>query len=183
MKILIAEDDKVLAEVLKEEFKDEGFAVTMAENGKEAMNALKSKANRPDLMLLDLLMPVMDGFAVLKEISEDQISNLKDIPVIVLSNLGQDEEIKRAFQLGASDYFVKSQHPVAEVVEKVKTFLEKPKDVSYKEELPSEVKRSSVKESVDETTAEEEEEAPIKKEIVKEKAPEKVRKLKVKLED
>lgn len=126
MKILIAEDEKVLAQVLKEEFEAEGITVLTAENGKAALEIMKSKKDRPNVVLLDLLMPVMDGFAVLEEVSNNKIDNLKDIPVIVLSNLGQDEEIKRALGLGAADYFVKAQHPILEVVEKVKSFLEKP---------------------------------------------------------
>ncbi len=123
MTILIAEDEKVLAEVLKEEFEVEGFRVLLAENGDETMRLLKSFP-KPNILLLDLLMPKKDGFAVLEEIGADQTHNLKTIPVIVLSNLGQDEDIKKAFRLGATDYFVKAQHPIAEVVEKVKKILE-----------------------------------------------------------
>jgi len=126
MKILIAEDEKILAQVLKEEFEAEGFKVFSAETGKETLEIMRSRANRPDAVLLDLVMPVMDGFMVLEEVAKDKVSNLKNIPVIVLSNLGQDEEIKKALQLGAVDYFVKSQHPILEVIEKVKAFLEKP---------------------------------------------------------
>ncbi|MDD5431296.1 MAG: response regulator [Candidatus Pacebacteria bacterium] len=124
MTILIAEDEKVLAEVLKEEFEVEGFNVSTVGNGNDALKALKS-SSRPDVLILDLLMPEKDGFAVLEEINEDQAHNLKTIPVIVLSNLGQDEDIKKALSLGATDYFVKAQHPIAEVVEKVKKILEK----------------------------------------------------------
>jgi len=125
VKILIAEDEKILAEVLKEEFKAVGFKVFSAETGKDALEIMRSKTNRPDAVLLDLLMPVMDGFTVLEKVAKDKVYGLKDIPIIVLSNLGQDAEIKRALQLGAADYFVKSQHPLLEVVEKVKEFLEK----------------------------------------------------------
>ncbi len=71
----------------------------------------------PDLILLDLVLPKKSGFDVLTELKADP--ELKNIPVIVSSNLGQDEEIKRALQLGAMDYLVKSQHPINEVVEKV----------------------------------------------------------------
>jgi DNA-binding response OmpR family regulator len=129
MNILIAEDEKLLSKVLKEEFEEAGFDVSVSSNGSDALKELKS-GSEIDLVLLDLLMPVMDGFQVLEEIQKDQILN--SIPVIVLSNLGQDEEIKRAIKLGAADYFVKSQHPISEVVEKVKIFLEKPKKVSPK---------------------------------------------------
>ena len=130
MNILIVEDEKLLSKVLKEEFEEAGFDVIATLNGSDALKELKSGSEDIDLVLLDLLMPVMDGFEVLEEMHKDQI--LSSVPVIVLSNLGQDEEIKRAIKLGASDYFVKSQHPISEVVEKVKAFLEKPKKVSSK---------------------------------------------------
>ena len=132
MKILIAEDEKILARVLKDEFESEGINVVLAETGKAALKIMKSKANRPDLVLLDLLMPVMDGFAVLEEASKDKTNNLRDIPIVVLSNLGQDQEIKRAMNLGAIDYFVKAQHPILEVVERVKEYLEKSKNIATK---------------------------------------------------
>lgn len=132
MNILIVEDERLLSKVLKEEFEEAGFKVIQSFNGLDALKDLKAKSKDIDLVLLDLLMPVVDGFQVLEEMQKDQVYNLSSIPVIVLSNLGQDEEIKRAFKSGASDYFVKSQHPISEVVEKVKKFLEKPKEVSMK---------------------------------------------------
>lgn len=125
MTILVAEDEIILQKVLKEEFESEDFKVVAVSNGKEALEAMKSKSSRPDIVLLDLLMPVMDGFEFLDEVKKDKVNNLSAIPVIVLSNLGQDEEIKNALKLGASDYFVKSQHPISEVIEKVKNFLDK----------------------------------------------------------
>jgi len=162
--ILIAEDEKLLAKVLKEEFEDAGFDVISAFNGLDALKELKAKSKDIDLVILDLLMPVIDGFQVLEEMRKDQTHNLNSIPVIVLSNLGQDDEIKRAFQSGAVDYFVKSQHPISEVVEKVKHFLEKPKKVSLK-------KHEAEVENVGE------------EEIEEDKEELKVRKLKVKSED
>jgi len=128
MNILIAEDEKLLSKALKEEFEEAGFGVITASNGEDALKELRSGSKGIDLLLLDLLMPVVDGFQVLEEMQKDQI--LSSVSVIVLSNLGQDEEIKRAIKLGAADYFVKSQHPISEVVEKVKNFLEKPKTIS-----------------------------------------------------
>lgn len=129
MNILIAEDEKLLSKALKEEFEEAGFDIIMASNGEDALKELRS-GKGIDLLLLDLLMPVVDGFQVLEEMQKDQM--LSSVPVIVLSNLGQDEEIKRAIKLGAADYFVKSQHPISEVVEKVKNFSEKPKPVYSK---------------------------------------------------
>ena len=119
MKILIVEDEKALSEVLSDEFESHDFKVEVAEDGEEALEKVKSFG--PDLILLDLLLPKKDGFEVLETIKADQ--KLKAIPVIILSNLGQDEEIKRGLLLGAKDYFVKTQHPLKEVVEKVKHYL------------------------------------------------------------
>lgn len=141
MKILIAEDDEILGRVLKEEFEAEGYNVILVVNGSDVIKELKKDGLKDiDLVLLDLLMPVVDGFQVLEELQKNQA--LGSVSVIVLSNLGQDEEIKRAIKLGAMDYFVKSQHPISEVVEKVKNFLEKPKTVSLKSESASKKKKS-----------------------------------------
>ncbi len=132
MKILIAEDEQILANVLKDELDEVGFETFIAANGLKALKVMKTKSTRPNLLLLDILMPVMDGFQVLEEMKKDSVDNLSEIPVIVLSNLGQDDEIKKAIQLGAADYFVKSQHPISEVVEKVQGFLEKSGSVASK---------------------------------------------------
>lgn len=117
-KILIAEDEDILLNVLKDRFEVEGWKVTVAKNGVEAMEFInKSKF---DLVLLDLLMPKKDGFEVLKEVKDNP--ELKNLPIIVLSNLGGNEDIKKALALGANDYFVKTQHPMSEIVEKVKKY-------------------------------------------------------------
>ena len=116
--ILIAEDEDILVNVLKDRFEAEGWSVTVAKDGVEAMEAIgKSKF---DLILLDLLMPQKDGFEVLKEVKGNP--ELKNLPIIVLSNLGGDEDIKKAMALGADDYFVKTQHPMSEIVEKAKKY-------------------------------------------------------------
>ena len=118
--ILVVEDEGFLVRALKDNLETEGCSVGMATNGDEAMKRIKEK--RPDLILLDLLMPKRDGFYVLEEVKKNL--ELKLIPIIVLSNLGGDAEIKRALEMGADDYFVKSQHPIQEVIEKVKDYLE-----------------------------------------------------------
>ncbi len=118
-KILVAEDEEVLLNVLKDRFEVEGWEVTTAKDGVEAMEAInKSKF---DLVLLDLLMPKKDGFEVLEEVKNNP--ELKNIPIIVLSNLGGDDDIKKALALGAKDYFVKTQHPMSEIVEKAKKYV------------------------------------------------------------
>ena len=120
-KILIAEDEDVLLKVLKDRFEEAGWHVTGVSNGKSAVEKL-NKAGRDgyDVLILDLLMPEMSGFEVLEEIKKN--AELVDLPIIVLSNLGGDDDIKKAMKLGADDYFVKSQHPMSEIVEKVEKF-------------------------------------------------------------
>lgn len=119
-KILIAEDEEILLNVLKDRFEVEGWEVAIAIDGEETMEAIKKSL--PDLVLLDLVMPKKDGFEVLKEVRSNP--EFKNLPIIiVLSNLGSDEDIKKALALGANDYFVKTQHPMSEIVEKVKKYI------------------------------------------------------------
>ncbi|OGZ73788.1 MAG: hypothetical protein A2908_02065 [Candidatus Staskawiczbacteria bacterium RIFCSPLOWO2_01_FULL_38_12b] len=115
MKILIVEDEDVLSSVLAEKFKNEGYEVMVANNGDDAKP--KAIKFRPDAILLDLVIPKKTGLEILKDFKSD--TELKLIPVIVLSNLEGDEIIKKVLALGAVDYFVKTQHPMAEIVEKV----------------------------------------------------------------
>lgn len=117
--ILIVEDEDFLSLALKDNLEAEGFIIDVATNGEEALKHIRS--DRPDIILLDLLMPKRDGLYVLTEVKKNP--EWKLIPVIVLSNLGNDTEIKRALAEGANDYFVKSQHPIEEVIEKVKEYL------------------------------------------------------------
>lgn len=121
MKIVIAEDDKFILRALVDKFKREGYEVTDATNGEEAIE--KINLVKPNIVLLDLIMPKKNGFDVLADIKLND--DLKDIPVIVLSNLGQDSDIKKAKELGAVDFYVKSNSPIAGVVEKVKHFIAK----------------------------------------------------------
>ena len=118
--ILIVEDEEFLIRALKDNLEAEGWSVDTAFNGDEAMEVIRKK--RPDLILLDLLMPKRDGFYVIEEVKKNPEWRL--IPIVVLSNLGGDAEIKKALEMGADDYFVKSQHPIEEVIEKVKEYLE-----------------------------------------------------------
>lgn len=117
--ILIAEDEEAYSRVLKYKLEEEGFTVQTAINGAEALKAAQNK--KPDILLLDLIMPVMNGFEVLEKWSADAV--LKKIPVIVLSNLGQEEDMQRTKKLGAKDYFVKSDMNLTDVVEKIKGAL------------------------------------------------------------
>lgn len=118
-KILIVEDDKFLRELIAKKLSEEGFIVEEASDGEEGIR--KIKEGRPDLILLDLILPSIDGFEVLEKIKEDL--ETKPIPVIILSNLGQKEDIERGLKLGAFDYLVKAHFTPGEVIEKVRNAL------------------------------------------------------------
>lgn len=118
--VLVVEDEDFLVRALKDNLTSEGYSVAVATDGEQVFDELKKKT--PSLILLDLLLPKKNGFDVLKEIRQSPEWQL--IPVVILSNLGEDSEIKRALELGANDYFVKSQHPIQEVIEKVREYLE-----------------------------------------------------------
>ncbi len=118
--VLIIEDEDFLIQALKDNLTAEGYMIDVAKSGDEALEKIGKK--KPNLVLLDILMPKKDGFFVLEEIKKNP--EWKLIPVIVLSNLGEDKTIKQALQMGASDYFVKSQHPIEEIIEKVKDYFE-----------------------------------------------------------
>jgi DNA-binding response OmpR family regulator len=119
MKILIAEDEESLAKVFREKFEREKFAVKFVSSGDLVMPA--AKEFMPDIILLDIIMPKKTGLVVLKELKAE--SDVKHIPVIMISNLDGDEQIKESIKLGAIDYLVKSQHPINELVEKVNNAL------------------------------------------------------------
>jgi len=118
-KILIAEDDRAIAKALNLKLTHEGFNITIASNGIEACDFLTKE--KFDLLILDLMMPEVDGFEVLEKIKSKNII----IPVIIVSNLSQDEDVKRAKELGAVHFFVKSETPLLEVVDKIKQYLNK----------------------------------------------------------
>ena len=117
LKILIAEDERAIAGALNLKLNHVGFDSSVAFNGREAMDNLQKE--KYDLLILDLIMPQLDGFGVLAEIKEKGIK----IPVIVASNLSQTEDINKAKELGAVDFFIKSDTPVAEIVEKIKKYF------------------------------------------------------------
>lgn len=113
-KILIVEDERPLAHALDLKFTHEGFQTEVADDGAAALEAVKSE--KYDIVLLDLIMPRMDGFTFLEEIQKHKIKT----KVIILTNLGQDEDRKRAIALGALAYYVKANTPITEIVNKVK---------------------------------------------------------------
>lgn len=123
MQVLIVEDEEVLAKVFKEKLEKSGYDIKIASDGETALTMAASL--KPDVIVLDLLLPKKNGFEVLEALKKDQA--LKMIPVVVVSNLGEDNDIKRSLSLGAADYYVKSEHPINEIVEKIKNVLVKAK--------------------------------------------------------
>jgi len=119
-KILLAEDEELLIDVLQRKLTQEGYELKVAKNGKEALEILKG-GEKFDLILLDIIMPEMSGFEVMEEMQKEE--NLKKIPVIVISNSGQPVELTRAKNLGAKDWIIKTEFEPKEVLEKVKTYL------------------------------------------------------------
>lgn len=120
-KILIIEDDRFIAKMYQTKLSLEGYAVETAENGTQGVEKIKSFS--PDLVLLDIIMPEMDGFGVLEAIRDDDTIN--STPVVVMSNLAQEDHLKRAKALGAKDYIIKSQLTPMDVVKKIKDVLAK----------------------------------------------------------
>lgn len=114
--IIIAEDDKFLASIYKTRLAEEKWDVLVVENGEEALEAVR--ARRPNVLLLDIIMPVKDGFEVLTEIKKDKA--LKGIKIIVLTNLGQEEDKRRALEMGARAFVTKAQTSLSEMMEKIK---------------------------------------------------------------
>lgn len=117
--ILIIEDDKFLRDLIARKLTEEGFEISEAVNGEEGIK--KIKEGKPDLVLLDLILPGIDGFEVLRKIKEEP--QLARIPVIILSNLGQKEDVEKGMKLGASDYLIKAHFTPAEIIQKIKTAL------------------------------------------------------------
>lgn len=118
-KILIAEDEVALQDALQKVFTTEGYVVEQAFDGEEAI--AKAKSGKPDIMLLDLVMPKKHGFEVLQEVKADE--ELKRIPVLVLTNLEESEDVMKAIELGARGYLIKANYALKEVLLKVKEVL------------------------------------------------------------
>ncbi|MCL4386888.1 MAG: response regulator [Patescibacteria group bacterium] len=120
-KILIIEDDRFISKMYQLKLSLDGYSVQVAENGKLGLEL--SKSFLPDIILLDILMPEMDGFEVLKNLKAT--ANTKDIPVLIMSNLGQEDHIQKGKEMGAVGYIVKTQYTPAKIVEIIKEVLAK----------------------------------------------------------
>ena len=117
--ILVVEDDKFLRELIVQKLIKEGYEVVEATDGEQGIKKIKEE--KPDLVLLDLILPGIDGFEVLSKMKEDP--GISSTPVIVLSNLGQKEDVERGLSLGAADYLIKAHFTPGEIIEKIKKNL------------------------------------------------------------
>ncbi|MFA6160061.1 MAG: response regulator [Parcubacteria group bacterium] len=118
--IMIVEDDTFVMDIYETKITKDGMSVISANNGAEAIKKLEEGA-KPDLILLDILMPYMNGLEFLRKVKEDE--NLKNIPIVLLTNLSQKEEIQEGLGLGAKDYLIKSHFTPSEVMEKINQYL------------------------------------------------------------
>jgi len=117
--ILIIEDDKFLRELIAKKLTDAGYGPSEAADGEEGLKKIKEE--KPDLVLLDLILPGIDGFEVLSRTKEDPV--LASIPVIILSNLGQKDDVEKGLKLGAIDYLIKAHFTPNEIIEKIANAL------------------------------------------------------------
>lgn len=117
--ILLVEDDQFLIDIYATKLKKAGFLVEVAEEGNQVMSKIKEK--KPDLLVLDIILPHLDGWEVLSKIREDKDS--KNLKVIILSNLGQKDEVEKGLKLGATKYLIKAHYTPSEIVEEIKKIL------------------------------------------------------------
>jgi len=118
-KILIVEDDRFLRELIVQNLIKEGYETIEAVDGEEGVK--KTKEEKPDLILLDLILPGIDGFEVLTRVKSDPAA--ASIPVIILSNLGQKDDVERGLKLGVSGYLIKAHFTPSEIIDKIKSVL------------------------------------------------------------
>jgi DNA-binding response OmpR family regulator len=118
-KILLIEDDSFLLNMYSTKFEIEGYDISIAEDGAKGIELARDIV--PDIILLDIMMPKMDGFEVLKELKAD--SATAEIPVVILTNINQRDDVERGMSLGAVDYFIKAHFIPSEIVKKVEKFI------------------------------------------------------------
>jgi len=121
MKIVVADDDRMFRKAAETTLRRQGYAVTTASDGEEALQLIRSE--RPDIIVLDLIMPKLQGFDVLQVLKQDSVTT--DIPVIVLSSLTQEQDKQEALDLGAAAYFNKATFSLSELVKQVASTLTK----------------------------------------------------------
>jgi len=121
-KLLLVEDDPMVVRMYQRKLEKDGFQLILAFNGEEGLAALKKE--KPELILLDIMMPKMNGIDMLKTVKADPA--FKDIPIVMLTNLGdRPEDVQKCKELGAEDYWVKANIPLKEITERIKKILAK----------------------------------------------------------
>jgi len=122
-KILLVEDDPFLIDIYQKKLKDSGFKVEVAEDGEKALEILKEKSF--DLMLLDIVLPRIDGWKILEEIKKmkEEKKDLEKMKIVVWSNLGEKEDVKKGLSLGATSYLIKANFTPSEVVREIEKLL------------------------------------------------------------
>ncbi len=120
--ILLVEDEPLLGNLLRQRLEKEGYTVVLNRDGEEALKTLRE--TKPDLILLDIILPKISGFELMETMKADP--QLERAPIIIISNLGQEGDVTRGQSLGAVQYFVKAKVSIEELVEHVKTFLRRP---------------------------------------------------------
>lgn len=120
LRVLVVEDTRLLRKIYSEKLQQEGYEVVSAGDGLEALDVLRSQP--VDLVLLDLIMPKMSGLEVLETMKNDP--RIEQVPVLILSNLGQQSDIERGLELGAVDYLIKNEAKPTDVAEKIRLTLE-----------------------------------------------------------
>ena len=118
-KILLVEDDKMISSMYQTKLEQEGYLVLLAENGAAAIDL--ALAEKPDLILLDIILPQVDGFSVLQQLRAAE--SMKSTPIIMLTNLGTDEDKNKGRKYGATDYLVKASLTPSQISEKIKEYL------------------------------------------------------------
>ena len=121
--VLIVEDDSFLSDMYQTKFSVSGYNVLLAQNGTQCLELLRNNTSAPDIALLDVVMPKMDGLELLELLKKDD--RTKNIPIILLTNLGQDKDVKKGLEMGADMYLIKAHYTPSQVVEKVEEILKK----------------------------------------------------------
>lgn len=121
LKVLVVEDDRFLRDICVNKLGKRGIDVIAASDGERALEILEKEP--VSVVLLDLILPAIDGFEVLKRIRENTREKIKNTPVIILSNLGQDSDVEKAMALGANDFLIKAHFTTSEIVERIKKII------------------------------------------------------------
>ncbi|MBI2507273.1 MAG: response regulator [Candidatus Niyogibacteria bacterium] len=124
-KIFIIDDDEFLLDMYAIKFRESGFEIDVATSGPSALDKIKNGFS-PDIILLDIVMPGMDGFEFLKQLKKENLA--PSAVVVILTNLGQKEDVQKGLAMGAKDYVIKAHHTPSEVVAKIKQVLETAKN-------------------------------------------------------